>query len=153
MKYVKLNGNNVVIQVQPEHEEGFIEAPDNVVAGMIKNGNTYAAPSKTTEEQTQEIIKSKALELKKYWEALEIKMPSGRRFKAHERNINIMRDLAKAINKDMTVVWTEPWSYNNDGEILPLYAETPVIELDEVVIEATKLIQEKQKQIQGLSNE
>ena len=39
MAYIKLNDDNVIIQKQPNFEPGFIEAPDNVICGMIKQSD------------------------------------------------------------------------------------------------------------------
>ena len=39
MAYIKLNNDNVIIQKQPNFESGFIEAPDNVICGMIKQSD------------------------------------------------------------------------------------------------------------------
>ena len=39
MAYIKLNDDNVIIQKQPNFESGFIEAPDNVICGMIKQSD------------------------------------------------------------------------------------------------------------------
>lgn len=39
MAYIKLNNDNVIIQKQPNYEPGFIEAPDNVICGMIKKSD------------------------------------------------------------------------------------------------------------------
>ena len=39
MAYIKLNNDNVIIQKQPNFESGFIEAPDDVICGMIKQSD------------------------------------------------------------------------------------------------------------------
>lgn len=46
MKYVLLNGNNVVIQTQPNFQEGFLAAPDEVLPGFIYDPvtNTFSPP-------------------------------------------------------------------------------------------------------------
>lgn len=46
MKYVLLNESNVVIQTQPNFDEGFIEAPDEVTNGYIYDPvlGTFAPP-------------------------------------------------------------------------------------------------------------
>ena len=41
MAYIKLNNDNVIIQKQPNFESGFIEAPDDVICGMIKQSDGY----------------------------------------------------------------------------------------------------------------
>ena len=38
MTYIKLK-NNIVIQKQPYLEKGFVEAPDDVICGQIKQAN------------------------------------------------------------------------------------------------------------------
>ena len=50
MKFIKLDENNIVIQSQPNAQDGFIEAPDSVVCGMVKVGDNYEVPAKTAEE-------------------------------------------------------------------------------------------------------
>lgn len=37
--------NGVVIQKQPNEEDGFIEGPDDVVCGFVFDGETFSAPS------------------------------------------------------------------------------------------------------------
>lgn len=51
MKYGKIE-NNIVVQIQPNPEDGFIEIEDSVCCGMIKQGNTFINPifKKTPEE-------------------------------------------------------------------------------------------------------
>lgn len=43
MSYIKLI-NNIVVQKQPNPQEGFIYAPDSVVCGMVWDGVDYIAP-------------------------------------------------------------------------------------------------------------
>ena len=48
MKYAKISGG-IVEQVQPYHEEGFVEVPDDVVCGMLDNGDgTFSIPKQPT---------------------------------------------------------------------------------------------------------
>ena len=46
MAWVKIE-NNTIIQKQPYQEEGFVEAPDNVICGMVKEGNSFVNPPET----------------------------------------------------------------------------------------------------------
>ena len=46
MVWVKIN-NNIIVQKQPYQEEGFVEAPDNVICGMIKEGDSFVNPPET----------------------------------------------------------------------------------------------------------
>jgi hypothetical protein len=46
MAWIKIE-NNTIIQKQPYQENGFVEAPDNVVCGMIKEGENYVIPPET----------------------------------------------------------------------------------------------------------
>lgn len=57
MKYAKLK-DNIVIQIQPNKERGFVEVPDDVICGMIKTADGFIIPEvvKTIEEIQQEII-------------------------------------------------------------------------------------------------
>lgn len=43
MKYALIE-NNIVKQTQVSPENGFIEVPDEVICGMIKNGDLYETP-------------------------------------------------------------------------------------------------------------
>lgn len=49
MKYAKLT-NNIVVQVQLNEGESFIECPDSVVCGMINNDGNYENPPQTAEQ-------------------------------------------------------------------------------------------------------
>ena len=44
MNYVLLDSDNVVIQRSYQPQEGFLEVPDNVYCGMIKQGNKFVSP-------------------------------------------------------------------------------------------------------------
>lgn len=51
MKYAKIE-NNIVIQIQSNPQDGFIEVEDNICCGMIKQDNTFVNPVfEKTEEQ------------------------------------------------------------------------------------------------------
>jgi hypothetical protein len=43
MRYAKVE-NGVVVQTQPYSEAGFIECPDNIVAGYLHDGTNFTAP-------------------------------------------------------------------------------------------------------------
>lgn len=56
MVYVKIQ-EGIVVQKQPNAQEGFIEAPDEVVCGWLYDGTTFSAPiipEPTPEEVLQE---------------------------------------------------------------------------------------------------
>ena len=42
--YCKLDTNNIVVQIQPYSESGFVSCPDNVVAGFHYDGTDFTAP-------------------------------------------------------------------------------------------------------------
>lgn len=46
MRYALLDSNNIVIQTQPNFQEGFIPCPDNVMAGYSYDpvGNVFSPP-------------------------------------------------------------------------------------------------------------
>jgi hypothetical protein len=46
MAWIKIE-NNTIIQKQPYHEEGFVKAPDDVICGMIKEGDSFVNPPET----------------------------------------------------------------------------------------------------------
>ena len=43
MKFCKVI-NNIVIQTQRSFDDGFIECPESVHCGMVKDGNNYTQP-------------------------------------------------------------------------------------------------------------
>lgn len=49
MKYALIE-NNVVIQIGAKKRDGFIEAPDYVACGMVKNGDSYSISPKSNDE-------------------------------------------------------------------------------------------------------
>lgn len=49
MKYAKII-DNTIVQIQPYIQDGFIPVPDNVCAGMIKDGDNFIVPPKTPKE-------------------------------------------------------------------------------------------------------
>ncbi|WP_373073879.1 hypothetical protein [Sulfurimonas sp.] len=58
-KYFKTDSNNLVIQVQPNKEEGFIETEYNVICGMLFENNSFSIPKiLLTPEQELEKVKS-----------------------------------------------------------------------------------------------
>lgn len=44
MAFVLIDEAGVIRQKQPNHDEGFVEAPDWVVCGMHKAGDSFVAP-------------------------------------------------------------------------------------------------------------
>lgn len=44
MTWVLVDETGVIIQRQPEPEEGFVEAPDDVCCGMVKQGDVFVSP-------------------------------------------------------------------------------------------------------------
>ena len=54
MKYAKLDKSGVVIQVQPNIEEGFIKVDDNVCCGMVQTENGFIIPSPTEAELAEQ---------------------------------------------------------------------------------------------------
>ena len=61
MKYAKVV-NSKVVQVQPYKESGFVQVPDNVVAGMIQEGDDFVNPPIPQEQ----IDQARISELKAY---------------------------------------------------------------------------------------
>jgi hypothetical protein len=43
MKYALIE-NNIVIQIQPNLEEGFVEVSDDIVCGMVQVGDSFVVP-------------------------------------------------------------------------------------------------------------
>ena len=67
MKYCKLE-NNVVIQVQPNKADWFVECPDNIHCGLVWNGVDYEQPvivitSEYKIKQVYEIVANKSKNL------------------------------------------------------------------------------------------
>jgi hypothetical protein len=46
MKYALIE-NNIVVQIQPNRQNGFIEVDRSVICGMIKNGDSFISPDPT----------------------------------------------------------------------------------------------------------
>lgn len=59
MKYALII-DNIVVQIQPNPQDGFIEVEDNICCGMIEQGITFVNPvfEKTPEEIEVERIQS-----------------------------------------------------------------------------------------------
>lgn len=59
MAFIKLDADSVVIQKQPYSEDGFVEAPDDVIAGMVRQSDgSYAPPalpSQTIEQRRAQV--------------------------------------------------------------------------------------------------
>lgn len=55
MKYAKIE-NGIVIQTQPNQEDGFLEVKDSVYCGMKLENGEYVIPPKTTEQIKAEFI-------------------------------------------------------------------------------------------------
>ncbi len=49
MKYAKII-DNIVFQVQPNKQEGFVEVDENIVCGMLKDGDEFVKPNATLEQ-------------------------------------------------------------------------------------------------------
>lgn len=58
--YALIDDKGVVIQTQPNKQDGFIEVDDDVVCGMIRTLNGFIIPEKT-EEELKEIQKQNIL--------------------------------------------------------------------------------------------
>lgn len=57
MAYV-LVSNGVVVQKQPYHEDGFIDAPDWVVCGYLYDGQNFAPPPPPPEPVPQSVTRA-----------------------------------------------------------------------------------------------
>jgi hypothetical protein len=64
MKYAKIE-NNIVIQIQPNEEEGFVEVPDNVFCGMelVDEKFIISLRVRTVDEQIAELNRQRDDEL------------------------------------------------------------------------------------------
>jgi len=63
MKYALLQ-DDVIIQIQPNFEAGFISVPDKTIAGQILSGGVYVNPPlipKTPKELREEELNTKLL--------------------------------------------------------------------------------------------
>ena len=54
MRYAKIV-DNIVVQIQPNKESGFIEVDDSVCCGMIEANGNFSLPEKTKAELKQEL--------------------------------------------------------------------------------------------------
>ena len=65
MKYIKLV-NGVVVQVQPNEQEGFIKCDDYVVCGMIQQGDEFVIKPKPQTEIDAELLAQEVADKKAY---------------------------------------------------------------------------------------
>lgn len=76
MAFIKLDAAGVVLQKQPYSEEGFIEAPDYVVAGMVRQEDgSYSAPESPEAPRPVPQVVSRAkgkaaLVIRGHWDAV-----------------------------------------------------------------------------------
>ena len=46
MRYAKIE-NDIVVQIQPNKEKGFVQVDDSVICGMVVSGDTFVVPEKS----------------------------------------------------------------------------------------------------------
>ena len=71
MKYAKLE-NNIVVQIQPNKEKGFVEVDDTVVCGMVLEDGLFTIP--INKQSEEEILQNKLNEAKSYLLSTDYKM-------------------------------------------------------------------------------
>ena len=100
MAYIKLNNDNVIIQKQPNFESGFIEAPDDVICGMIKQSDgSFKKPEITFDMRMMDIrVTRNALLQESYWtQSRDVTLTKDPDWKTYRQSL---RD----ITKDLTTV-------------------------------------------------
>ena len=100
MAYIKLNNDNVIIQKHPNFESGFIEAPDDVICGMIKQSDgSFKKPEITFDMRMMDIrVTRNALLQESDWtESRDVTVSNDDDWKTYRQSL---RD----ITKDLTTV-------------------------------------------------
>ena len=100
MAYIKLNNDNVIIQKQPNFESGFIEAPDDVICGMItQSDGSFKNPESTFDMRMMDIrVTRNALLQESDWtQSRDVTLSNDDDWKTYRQSL---RD----ITKDLTTV-------------------------------------------------
>lgn len=140
MRYAKLI-NDIVVQIQPNNQDGFIEVDNKVVCGMIKNGEVFENP--VVEKTEEEIYNDDWVEINQYFD---VDIPkytnheTGHVFDITTSSLLDMERKEKIVKDDVLIAW----STDKDNEF-----NTTKAELFIVLQKADELRQLKINEIRG----
>jgi hypothetical protein len=105
MKYAKIE-NDVVEQTQPNREDGFIEVGDNVVCGMIDNGDgSFSNPEMTPDQ----IELGKWRDLDTFLSDLTVTISNDRIIDVSPNSLLSIDNEINAMTDQDTSMWHESW--------------------------------------------
>ena len=112
MAYIKLNNDNVIIQKQPNFESGFIEAPDDVICGMIKQSDgSFKKPEITFDMRMMDIrVTRNALLQESDWtHSSDVTLSNDDDWKTYRQSLrDITKDLTTVDDVDKVTWPTKP---------------------------------------------
>ena len=112
MAYIKLNNDNVIIQKQPNFEAGFIEAPDDVICGMIKQSDgSFKKPEITFDMRMMDIrVTRNALLQESDWtQSRDVTLSNDDDWKTYRQSLrDITKDLTTVDDVDKVTWPTKP---------------------------------------------
>ena len=112
MAYIKLNNDNVIIQKQPNFESGFIEAPDDVICGMIKQSDgSFKKPEITFDMRMMDIrVTRNALLQESDWtQSRDVTLSNDDDWKTYRQSLRyITKDLTTVEDVDKVTWPTKP---------------------------------------------
>tara|TARA_B100000886_G_scaffold294844_1_gene221445 strand:- start:216 stop:572 length:357 start_codon:yes stop_codon:yes gene_type:complete len=112
MAYIKLNNDNVIIQKQPNFESGFIEAPDDVICGMIKQSDgSFKKPEITFDMRMMDIrVTRNALLQESDWtQSRDVTLTKDTDWKTYRQSLRDITNGLDTVDKINNVTWpTKP---------------------------------------------
>ena len=107
MAYIKLNNDNVIIQKQPNFESGFIEAPDDVICGMIKQSDgSFKKPEITFDIR---VTRNALLQESDWTQSRDVTLSNDDDWKTYRQSLrDITKDLTTVDDVDKVTWPTKP---------------------------------------------
>ena len=109
MAYIKLNNDNVIIQKQPNFESGFIEAPDNVICGMIKQSDgSFKKPEISFDKRLLDarVTRDSLLKISDWTQFRDVTLSNDADWKTYRQSLRDITDSATSLDN---VTWpTKP---------------------------------------------
>jgi len=156
MKHAKINTDSIVEQTQPIQYrtvtidgkkvqkaipvDGFKEVSDDVVCGMVQNGDIFEEPALTQEQIDARVITAKWVTYAEYCSTLTVTAASGNKFEANQEALKSVAFKRDAITDIAEILWVESWNAFTTGKV----------ELQEVISEAGRLMQLKIVELFGV---
>lgn len=134
--YALIDNNGIVIQLQPNKQNGFTEVDNSICCGMKKEGDIFIVP--TYIPTAEELDSQRKTALLEYWETIEIEI-NGKTFIGNQNNCTLM-ELKKSTLMDAEQT-TFPAKYG--------FVTTDKIELQQVLNQVSALIDAKKIEIWG----